>query len=173
MRSMRSIRLTQAALFSFGTMCGFLCFRGVPADGRGILFSRLLFLHRMDPVIFIFAAVLIWPLMMTFLGCSVFGEIFVVILIIACGFSVGTDVYTHLYVPQSLSVFLLALIPFSCCIVSYSADQRSIALELRQRIRSGSREHFVNRYTLMRMMISVLIIFIEAICLIQIGFSVC
>ena len=173
MRRMRNMRLTQATLYSFGTMCGFLCFRIVPADSREVLFSRLYSLLGIDRVIFTFAALLIWPFMMTFLGCSVFGDVFVMCLIVLCGFSVGTAVYTCLYVAENLSLFLLALIPFSCCIVLYSADQRLIALDLRQRIRFGSKERFLNRYTLLRMMISVLILFVEAICLNQIGFSVC
>lgn len=173
MRSIRSLRLMHAALFSFGTLCGVLCLRRIPADIRGVMISRFFSLLGKRPAVVAFACVLVWPSMMTLLGCSVFGDVFVLVLIVACGFSAGSAAYTCLTLHESLSLCLAALIPFSCCIVSYSADQRMIAADLRQRFRSCSGERLFNRYTLLRMTISVLILLVEAICLLQVVLSVC
>ena len=167
MRGIRMKRLLCAVSFSFGALCGVLCMRRLPDETCETYYQRCIGLISERPGIAVFAVLLAWPLLICIFGVSFLGDVFVSALLIVCGFCAGASVLVCLAAGCKGVVILLALVPFSCCVVSFAAEVQSTAAGLRRRLLPGSPGAALDRYALRRMVISLLILLLEAVCLLQ------
>jgi hypothetical protein len=163
MYDLRGRRLISAVFFSFGALSGILCLRRLKAEDCALLWQRISGWLARSPRGLIIGLFLVWPLILLLFGASVIGALLGYFVLVLCGFAVGAAAYLFLKASGASPVFLLAMLPFSCCIVSFAADMRLTKTYLR----TGGPVGDTCRFARMRMAVSLLILLLEALCLMR------
>lgn len=173
MHSLRGRRLLCSMFFSAGALSGILCLRCFTQERCGQLCSLLLESAAGWPRAAWIAIFLAWPLTILVFGVSVFGGFFISLLLVICGYASGAAAFLWSLVTKGCGSLLLALLPFSCCIVSFAADTSAVSTDLRRAILAGEPIGAFGRYSLMRMAVSFTILLMEALCLMQLELMIC
>ena len=166
MHSFRNKRLVYAAWFSFGAICGVLCFKKLPVESIELCFQKLSDFPAGKHKAALSAFLLIWPLLLGTFGMTIFGGVFTSLIVIVCGFFTGAAALICMNEGGNCAGFLMALVPFSCCVISFASDLRSFAAGMRLQLRAGVMIGTINRLALLRMLVSIIILLLEAICLV-------